>query len=89
MKPLSIDRHCTVERMHDDLETIYSLLWLAIDSIEQHKLIEIDHVTHGLRLATDKAWAQMSAAKKLHKELSQELLESNQHSQRAQQEGKV
>ncbi|WP_298607381.1 hypothetical protein [uncultured Thiothrix sp.] len=86
MNPLSIDRHCTVERLHDDLESIYSLLWLAIDSIEQHKLTEIDHVTHGLRLATDKAWAQMSAAKKLQNQLYQEFLESNQPSKRAQQE---
>ncbi|TXH71981.1 MAG: hypothetical protein E6Q83_00260 [Thiothrix sp.] len=89
MKPLSIDRHCTVERLHDDLETIYSLLWLAIDSIEQHKLIEIDHVTHGLRLATDKAWAQMSAAKQLQDELYQEFLASNQSSKRAQTEVKA
>lgn len=85
MKPLSIDRHCTVERLHDDLETIYSLLWLAIDSINQHRLTEIDHVTHGLRLATDKAWAQMSASKKLQDELYQEYLASNQQDTPAQQ----
>jgi hypothetical protein len=89
MKPLSIERHCTVERMHDDLETIYSLLWLAIDSIEQHKLTEIDHVTHGLRLATDKAWEQLSQAKKLQGDLYQEFLESNQQGKRAQQEVKA
>ncbi len=75
MKPIGIERHCTLERIHDDLELVHSMLWLSIDSLEYHNLSQLSHVKQALHFSTERIWEQMKAAKQLHQEACQEFME--------------
>lgn len=76
MKSLSVERYSQAELIHDDLELINNLLLLSLDTLERHQISELSHVSYALFLATERAWAQMAAAKQLQDELYQEYLAS-------------
>ncbi len=83
MKPIGIERHCTLEQIHDELELVNSMLWLSIDSLEHHNVCELSHVKQALFFSTERIWEQMKAAKQLHQEAYQEFLESQQQGKQA------
>lgn len=86
MKPLKLERYTQAELIYEDLELINNLLWLSIDTLDNHQISELSHVRYALLLASERAWEKMTTAKQLQDELYQEFLASNQQSLSVQQE---
>lgn len=66
--------HRDAEHLSDELETIYNLVQVSIDSLRLASVLGLEHTEEVLKMAAEKALNAVPPAKKLKEQLHQEWL---------------